>query len=187
MLEKISGRIIGRLIEKGEIKEEEKEIYQYGLEQLLVTVLDFVSIVLVGIIYGKFLLCMMFIVAFCSLRVYAGGYHASTRIGCYALTMSVVVMALTIIKYIPINVPLIVVFAVIAAGIILKLAPVDTASKPLDTVEYHYYRKKAVLILWVELVIAAMCTVMHFVEGAKCIVLALVVLAIALMGEKLKV
>lgn len=147
--------------------------------------IDFVSIVLIGIIYGELLQCLIFIIAFTTLRVYAGGYHASTRMGCYGFTMSVVGLALTVVKYIPMNITVIVVLAIIATGIILKLSPIDTPSKPLDEIEYHYYRKKAIIILWGELLIAGLCVVMHFVEGAKCIMLALVVLALALVGEKI--
>lgn len=87
MLEKISEKITNRLIRKKAISHDDREIYEYGLKQLITALTDVVSIVILGIIFRELSGSVIFLIAFMSLRSYSGGYHASTPAKCYVLTV----------------------------------------------------------------------------------------------------
>lgn len=179
-------RITDRLLSKEVIVREEYEIYQFGLEQLLSTMLSLLSVLTIGLILDVLLQSIVFVTAYKFIRQYAGGYHASTPVRCYALSIVTVIIVLSVIKYIPIQTAVLLILSGLSGIIIWLLAPVDTENKRIDIAEYRYFRKRTKRMLWVELLIAVLCAVMHFDEGTKCIVLALVVLALALVGEKMK-
>lgn len=185
-MEFIVGKIINRLVAKKIIRDEEYEIYQFGLEQLLTAAVAIVSAIIIGMLFGKGLQCIVFLLTFMIIRSYAGGYHASTRLRCYFLTMFTILTALLVIKYIECEMFVFWELLVASSVIILMLSPVDTDARKLDAIECIYYRKKAMLIWFVEIVMVALCTVIHLEEISKCIILALATLSIAQIFEKLK-
>lgn len=96
MSEKLSGMIANFLVCRNVIGEEEKEIYQYGYETLLYSVAQTMGLFLLGMILGKGIEAIVFVVVFASLRQYTGGYHANTRTGCCFMTVIVYLAVLYI-------------------------------------------------------------------------------------------
>lgn len=186
MFNKISLRVTNRLLKRELITQEDYEIYLFGVEQMLVLLLDLLTCVLVGVVFGNILQTILFVAAFAGVRVYAGGYHASTPWSCYLLTTGMIIVSTVILKYIDWNVGVLIGLLVVASLVILKFAPVDTENKPIDDVEYVYFRKKTKLVLLVEIILAVLGVVFQLKITAESIVWALAVLAVALVCEKLK-
>ena len=65
--------------------------------------------------------------------------------------------------------------------IIFILAPVDTANKRLDEIEYIVYRSKTVKILGVEIIIAIIMMVIQYQTVVKGIIFAQMILSLALV------
>lgn len=84
-----------RLVAQGIIREEDVPIYRYGLEAMYSSLLELLSILALAALIGNFWQTVLFFAAFIPLRLYAGGYHASTRLRCF-LTSLVVYAAFTI-------------------------------------------------------------------------------------------
>lgn len=84
-----------RLAAQGIIREEDVPIYRYGLEAMYSSLLELLSILALAALIGNFWQTVLFFAAFIPLRLYAGGYHASTRLRCF-LTSLVVYAAFTI-------------------------------------------------------------------------------------------
>jgi len=61
---------------------EESDVIQYGIELLLDNVVKFVFIQIIGIIIGQGMETLLILLAFCGLRLQAGGIHARTGTGC---------------------------------------------------------------------------------------------------------
>lgn len=186
MISIISKKMTDRLLEREVITQEDYEIYLFGMHQLLVTLLDFLTCAVVGIVFGSLLQTTLFILAFMGIRVYAGGYHASTPLRCYLLTTAMVVVSVALLKYITWSMFMLGGLLLVASMIILILAPVDTENKPVDDVEYVYFRRKTKNALAIESMLAVLCMIFRFEIGAESIVWALVVLAIALIFEQRK-
>ena len=54
------------------------DIYIYGFELLVSSVIETISLLLIGLLTGKFVETVIFIISFSSIRVFSGGYHANS-------------------------------------------------------------------------------------------------------------
>lgn len=145
MFVNISEKITNRLIRNNVIDNCSREIYLFGVEQFLTIVLNIVTTLAIGIVLGELWQSLLFVLLFMALRTYAGGYHASTPMGCYLLTSSIIAIALSVLKYIEINIFVCVGLLIISGVVILILSPVASENKPLDNIEFVIYRKKQLL------------------------------------------
>ncbi len=65
------------------VDKEDIEIYQFGLECMLLKLIHIVSYLLIGICMGEVFSLIVSGSILIPLRRKAGGYHAKTRLGCY--------------------------------------------------------------------------------------------------------
>ena len=70
---KLSRRIGDDLVRSSVVKAEDAEIYIYGINQILVSILNISSALIIGMIFGVFLEVAVFMVAYIPLRTFAGG------------------------------------------------------------------------------------------------------------------
>lgn len=89
MLQHCATQIVGFLMNKSELDQSKKAIYQYGAELTLSTTAAVVSILLLAALLGNLMWGIIFLVIFISLRLSGGGYHASTYRNCFILTNSI--------------------------------------------------------------------------------------------------
>lgn len=186
MMNKISKRIVERLLGKGIIIKSDYDIYLFGIEQLLSIILNLLTTILIGCLFGIVWQAILFVGAFMILRSYAGGYHALTPVRCYILTIVTIIVSLSAIKYFEIDMVVLISLLIMTSVVILVLAPVDTENKPIDEIEYIYYRKKTMIVWGVEVIIALLCVAVDFLEEMKCIVCAQVVLSVVLLCERIR-
>lgn len=186
MFVNISEKITNRLIRKNVIEDYNREIYLFGVEQFLTTTLNIVTTIVIGLVLGELWQSILFVLMFMMLRSYAGGYHASTPVGCYFLTSSIIAIALSVLKYIEINILVCVGLLIISGVVILILSPVQSENKPLDNIEFVIYRKKAIAIWTVEFMCAAICAVMGYRDILMCTMLAHIALALSQLFAKVE-
>lgn len=72
--------MIEYLKEKGLVSEEEAPVVLYGMKSLFMTLVEFISVILLAVWCENPLEGLCFLLGFCPLRLYAGGYHAKTPI-----------------------------------------------------------------------------------------------------------
>ena len=87
LLARLPGKIVNNLVHSGVIKEEDAEIYIYGINQILTSVLSVSSALIIGLIFGVFPEIAVFMAAYIPLRSFAGGYHAKTPLSCYVFSV----------------------------------------------------------------------------------------------------
>lgn len=68
---------------RGWIEDDGKIAYVVGLDVIFSTALDWLAIGILGLLRGRFLEAVVYLLFFLTVRRYAGGYHASTRMGCF--------------------------------------------------------------------------------------------------------
>lgn len=181
MFSNLSQKIVCFLLNKNAIQSDSQEIYQFGIEQLLTTALNLITVIFLGVLFGEIYQSILFVAAFMILRSYAGGYHASTPVRCYLMSAFAIVAGLSVMKFINFNDFVCIGLLVLSGIIILLLAPVGTANKPLDDIEHIVYRRKAILVWCVETCAVLALMLFGVNEISECIILAQALVCIALI------
>ena len=91
---------------------------------------------------------MLFFVSFVPLRIYAGGYHANTRLSCYLLSLAVYAVFTAIIYILPqsLYVTMNLLVTVTALVVVLIAAPIIHKNKTVNNFEKAHYRKISIFI-----------------------------------------
>lgn len=160
-MKSISDAIANTLWTQGIIQEEDLEICQYGLGIFISSLLEVLSILVISFFIGNLFETMLFFVSFVPLRIYAGGYHANTRLSCYLLSLGVYCIFTMIMNmllqdtYWMVNL----LTTLFSLSIILTLAPVIHKNKYVNKIELRYYRKFSIWICSIETVTILLLTV----------------------------
>ena len=148
MMERLAERITLKLISTHTIGSEDQEMYQFGVAHLLYQVSFFVIALVAGLLLKVLPETVLFLVAFFSLRPYAGGWHASTQGKCTLISYGIAVIALCSFRLVPdaVLLPVSVGQVLIGLAAIWRWAPMENPNKPLDAEEVTHYRRYARII-----------------------------------------
>ena len=80
MLHILSKRIAFLVCEKTDLLP--LEIYVYGFELIISSIVETGALLLVGFLISKFVETILFLVSFSSIRFFSGGYHANSYFKC---------------------------------------------------------------------------------------------------------
>ena len=147
---KASISIVRIWIHLGLIPSADVSLYIWALDYLFFNLLTWGTLLFLGFVFNCVPRCLLFLILYLPLRIYAGGFHAKTKIGCYlisAFTFLFVVLypADTTIHFYHL------VFPCISTCIIYYFSPVSATNKPLDDLEALHYKKMARKILFSEI------------------------------------
>lgn len=134
----------------------ENELYVFGINQCLNMLLNIITALFIGILSGNVLQILLFMLAYIPLRSYAGGWHSRTPLRCYIFSIVMLIVVSIGFKYLSIAAWVYYAVLALAFVIVLVLSPVEDKNKPLDELEYKVYKKRAVIIAAVELVISGL-------------------------------
>ena len=146
----MSGWLSQRLVERGIIKEEEQEIYQFGIRNGMIILLNVLTAFLIGLITEKLFIVAVFTVSFMVLR----GYHSDSRVFCY--------IGSNLVLFIPVYTEMLFVktenfvlgiFLAIAVSIIMIFSPMHSKNRKLDQAEQKHFGRRARVITVVQLII----------------------------------
>lgn len=181
MISSMAEKLTNRFVANGQIKNEDRELYYYGLRQGFLMIVNIVTMLIIGLLFKMTWQAILFLGAYSPLRIYGGGFHAKTEFKCYLFSIGLTIIALLGIKFIPMT--SFIIFSLIGVGGILIwcLAPVEDANKPLDEIENRVYRKRARIILIIETGIVLLAVLLNFKEIASVISIAILVLSIMLV------
>ena len=144
-------KISNWLWQDGIIPEDDMEIVQYGISQLLSLLLNLFTLLCICFLCGTVFQGMVFLVLFWPMRIYAGGYHANTKLRCYLLTtLAELILAMawrTSWEWGKITIGTILLASQVT---ILALAPQENANKRIDVAERRNYRMKLIRILLIQ-------------------------------------
>ena len=154
-MKSISGNIADMLWSQGIIQKNDIDKCKYGIDIFLSSFIEILSILLIAIFMKAFLETVLLFVAFIPLRVYAGGYHADTKLKCYLISLGMYGIFYTIMKFVPCNTYQIInLFCTVFSTVIVVLnAPVIHFNKTINDIEKKHYRKFSIDICLTETVI----------------------------------
>lgn len=163
MFERISAIIADRLENNRIIQMEAKEVCAYGLRQIFSTILNAGTMLLIGVFMHMTIEAILFTIAYIPIRIFAGGYHASTPQRCWAFSAVMLFMVLWIVKYTPEKyLWYLTALSLIASIAIFLLSPVEDQNKPLDEKEHHVYHIRTTLIMLAEIMIVIVVNILQF-------------------------
>lgn len=135
------------------IKEDELELYEYGLQITMANIINFMIMLATGILFSSIWEMILFYAVFVSLRVFCGGYHADSYGKCFCMFALTCVIAMLGIKITVIQgISQLIVLGVAAfvqLFCIYKWAPVEHVNRPATTEEKRCFRIKS---FWVFIV-----------------------------------
>lgn len=164
MLNKLSVLLTEKMLQKGSITKEDRELYVYGSFMLLSHLLYLVLICIVGLLLGCILESLVFYVAFQFIRRYAGGYHAKTESRCEilsALSLVVCIVLIRLSKSYDLQTVMFI-LSIISSVCIAIFSPLDTPEKSLSKKERNYFRKISLVILLAILAAVLASYFLHF-------------------------
>lgn len=126
----------------------DQELYQYGIRQLKMALINLATIILIGFCFGMVMEGIVFALCYVLLRKVSGGYHAGSNKSCYIFSVMFYVISMLAIKYLPSNVWL-EVAGIVLFLLLIRFMPVDSENKRLNDSEKHKFRQLAVVLYMV--------------------------------------
>ena len=149
----VSSRKIVKHASNLEVINKEIEVYQYGMEIIISSIIDFALLLIMGVIFNGLLESIVYYFSFAYIRKYSGGLHMNTYTSCI-LIHNIIFLGLILTKHINYVNMFMYVVLIALAGLFYKLAPVKNKNKPLLEHEIKRYRNKACLIYAIYLMLA---------------------------------
>lgn len=144
-----------QLQEMGIVRQEEIAVYRYGFDALYTALLQMASIFCLALVVGNFFETFLFFLAFIPLRIYAGGYHAGTRLNCYLLSLANYGLFSLALLFVPgaFYSPLILCGCAFSGVIILTYAPIVHANRKASEASKKHYRRVSLVIGSIEIIV----------------------------------
>lgn len=146
-MEKLSEKIIKYMIENSVFLEDDKEIYAFGLTQMIRVLLTIITTIFIGFSFGKIIESVVFVVFTALIRTNSGGYHSDSPLGCYLISVVSIVAMLCLVTKQVYSVKLIIILLIVSFVIFIKYAPIGHVNKVLDDIEVSTYKRRLLLVL----------------------------------------
>ncbi len=82
MIAKLSRIIADFFVRQKVVPEEQREVYEYGFELSISSVIGILIVLAIGLVSRRFWESVVFYIVFCFTRLFTGGYHAPTYLRC---------------------------------------------------------------------------------------------------------
>lgn len=140
-----------KLIQHTNTPSSHKPVFRYGIELTISTLSSILSVLFLSLLLNATIETIVFLIAYMSLRIWSGGYHAKTYARCF-LSTNLTYLAVYAISRILLTLesvwpPLILLFA--ANIVIFTWAPVKNKNHPLSEKRYQQNKKIARIRLFV--------------------------------------
>ena len=183
----MSGWLSRRLVERGIIKEEEQEIYQFGIRNGMIILLNVLTAFLIGLVTEKLFVVAVFTLSFMVLRSYTGGYHSDSRIFCYVGSNLVLfIPAYTEMLFVQTDNYILIILLVLAVGIIMVCSPMHSKNRKLDEAEQKHFGRKAKVITVMQLIVLGVLWYMEQDAYAYAIYSSICITAVLMMLGKMQ-
>lgn len=179
MRETLVDSLTNMLADRGIILKADKELYQFGINRLLLFTVNIATSVIVGAILGMIWQSVIFSLAYIPLRQYAGGYHAPTPRLCYGLSTLLIVVSLLLIRC-EMSLLFVILGTFICMVIIWVKVPVESKNKKLSKAERRFFRKTARGIVIFESALILALEFLAYDSAARCVLIAIMMTSVLL-------
>lgn len=179
MIKKVAERITKFICKGSNISSDMQEVYQYGIELTISTLLNILLIVLVSVALCDIFSGLIFLAVFIIIRSFTGGYHARTYFRCnivFILTFLLVWCAVQGVAAIPdveLAYRLLEAIALLSFIPVIAYAPIENKNKILDN------NKHIGIILFISIALSALA--IQFVDIKYGAIMTLTLSAVSIM------
>lgn len=154
-MKNISCQIAELLGAQGIIREHDVDKCRYGLEVFISSSLEVLSILVISLFLGNFAETCLFFAAFIPLRIYAGGYHADTKVRCYFVSLAVYGLFSVAISFFPPNfyLPAVIAEMIISFVTVYIFSPVVHFRRKMNSIEVKNYRRMSITVCLAQIVL----------------------------------
>ena len=156
----ISNGIADMLWTQGIIQEDDIDKCKYGIDLFISSFLEIISILAIAAILGNFIETVLLFVFFIPLRIYAGGYHADTKLKCFIISLVMYGFSYTLANITPSEMIVLIniIGTLFSLIMVLIMAPIIHINKNVNDIERRNYRKISIEICLVETTIILLLT-----------------------------
>ena len=142
MYRKLAICITEKFVHNKLIAGDKKDIYAYGFEMLISTLVYFTGFLIISLLTQTLMPSLCFWGGLFIVRKVAGGHHANSYVSCNLLSTANHVLFVVLVKLLDTNTyyPFITFTLLFSTATILLVAPVDHKNKPFIKNEYKRYK-----------------------------------------------
>ncbi len=151
-MKKLSNSLSGALVQNNIISADREKQCQYGLELMMSSIAEILFVILLSAFLGNFVQTLIFFMGFIPLRIYAGGYHADTRLRCFLILLIIYAIFTVLLYLLPLEIYQYIVYGATVFTIIIvsAMAPLVHSRKNMNDEEIKTFRKIALDICFFE-------------------------------------
>ena len=179
MIQLLSKKILAFITKNTKIPIDETDVYKYGIEITISSVLNIVLIIILSLLLGNFVSGICFLFCFILLRQFTGGYHAESYFKCN-LALGVSYVCISLISNVFSRLPIHLLEGLLIAGCITVVlyAPVNNRHKQLTSKQKQQFKNISLIIYAVLGVVSVILKILNIYIWT---VIALTLLLVSLM------
>ncbi len=155
MLDRLTDSMVSFLYVHCHLPEERKAVYTYGCKLTISTLFSICSILLLSVLFGKILYGISFLSIFVSLRLFLGGFHATTYRNCFLVTNGTFLASYgtaTLLSHLGLPTISLLLLAA-ASGVIVWLGPVKNHNHPISESAFQKNKRIGFWLLGIEIIL----------------------------------
>lgn len=174
-------RILDWLYVQGYVNESNDKIIELGLQRIKSTFVSITFSVVISWLMGDMIVGLVFELTYIPIRIYAGGYHASSKRRCECLSYGSLLLCMILIFYVPMKVEIMHLLLLLSGMIIFFFAPVESINKSLNSVEKNVYRRKSIIYLVIAVLVYVLMIRIDRLLYAKTVMYSVCLVAVGLI------
>ena len=184
----VSNEITDALIESGAIAENQRKLYHYCVSGVIEMGKNLLITLIIGLLIGKFVETLLFLLIMIPLRYTAGGYHSDNKRVCSIISILLYISTILSAGVFAESLHHIhsVWFFAISVIFILVLSPVDCKNKRLDFDGKKQQRKRSYLLVLIFVVVFVALFLLGSANFCYLISCSMTMVALMLFAGKLK-
>lgn len=135
------------------IKNEEKDIYVYGTELIISSIINLFICLIISILFKDFINGLIFFISFSSLRRFTGGFHSKSFLRYNIIFAIIVVTTLLLNTYLGYIIDYVIVNVIFSLLSIVLFSPVYNDNKKLSEYERKLYLIKSVVVYLIHILV----------------------------------
>lgn len=176
MIGKCTVKIADWLISCQVISEEDRELYEYAIYSIFLTMSPLLLAIVFGYLFGAVWQSVLIILPFVVVRKFSGGYHAKKAGIC--LISSSLLLVLCIILSFCVECNWMLLFVTILSAIsLMSFSPIESKNRLLSRDEQVYYKKITAVIVVSFVIIDLLLFMFHLYASVVCISIGLILSA----------
>ena len=167
IINRIKTTLVSKWINESVIEEEEKELYEYGIEVTIEYMVNIITTIIIAFLTNEIISCLFFYGSFKVLRSFSGGVHAKTFFRCYIYSSLVILSTILLIKFEIVSIMIYRIGALVSIIYLLMTKPVASENKEIDEKEKKFFENKEKKIILIIIIISSIAFFGGFVKIEK--------------------